>query len=41
MGVESGLAKGSVRFSLGRENSEAEVESLLAVLPGIVGRLRE
>jgi cysteine desulfurase len=41
MGVEPALAKGSIRFSLGRENSVADVESLLAVLPGIVERLRE
>ncbi len=40
MGVEPGLAKGSIRFSLGRENSAADVESLLAQLPGIVERLR-
>ena len=40
MGVEPGLAKGSIRFSLGRENSAADVESLLALLPGIVERLR-
>ncbi len=41
MGVEPALAKGSIRFSLGRENSAADVESLLAVLPGIVERLRK
>jgi cysteine desulfurase len=41
MGVEPSFAKGSIRFSLGRENNETEVESLLAVLPGIVERLRE
>jgi cysteine desulfurase len=40
MGVDSAMAKGSIRFSLGRENSAADVESLLAVLPGIVERLR-
>jgi cysteine desulfurase len=40
MGVEPSLTKGSVRFSLGRENNGAEVDSLLAVLPGIVERLR-
>jgi len=41
MGVEPAMAKGSIRFSLGRENSAADVESLLAVLPEIVERLRE
>jgi cysteine desulfurase len=40
MGVEPLLAKGSVRFSLGRENTEAEVDFVLDVLPGIVERLR-
>ena len=40
MGVEPAVAKGSLRFSLGRENSEAEVDYVLAVLPGIVERLR-
>jgi cysteine desulfurase len=41
MGVEPALARGSLRFSLGRENSAADVEHLLAVLPGIVERLRK
>jgi cysteine desulfurase len=41
MGVEPAMAKGSIRFSLGRENSTADVDSLLAVLPEIVERLRE
>jgi cysteine desulfurase len=41
MGVEPRLAKGSIRFSLGRENSVADVDSLLAMLPGIVERLRK
>jgi len=40
MGVEPGLARGSVRFSLGRENSPADVDNLLALLPGIVERVR-
>jgi cysteine desulfurase len=41
MGVEPALARGSLRFSLGRENSAADVEHLLGVLPGIVERLRK
>jgi cysteine desulfurase len=40
MGIEPSLAKGSVRFSLGRENTGAEVDRVLEVLPGIVQRLR-
>lgn len=41
MGVELALARGSLRFSLGRENSAADVQHLLGVLPGIVERLRK
>jgi cysteine desulfurase len=33
-------AHGSLRFTLGRENTEADVEGVLAVLPGIVAKLR-
>jgi hypothetical protein len=29
-----------VRFSLGRDNTEGDVDRVLAVLPGIVERLR-
>jgi cysteine desulfurase len=41
MGVPPALARGSVRFSLGRENREVEVKRVLEVLPGIVERLRK
>ncbi len=41
MGVEPALARGSLRFSLGSENSAADVQHLLAVLPGVVERLRK
>jgi cysteine desulfurase len=40
MGVPSNVAQGSVRFGLGRHNTEAEVDRVLDVLPGIVERLR-
>jgi len=40
MGVPPGVAQGSVRFSLGRDNTEAEMDYVLEVLPGIVERLR-
>ena len=40
MGLPSELAKGSIRFSLGRGNSEADVDRVLDILPGIVDRLR-
>jgi cysteine desulfurase len=39
MGIEPRLAQSSVRFSLGRDNTAAEVERVLAVLPDIVKRL--
>ena len=41
MGIEPAMAKASLRFSLGRENSEADLDHLLGVLPGIVERLRK
>ncbi|MEN6303262.1 MAG: cysteine desulfurase NifS [Armatimonadia bacterium] len=41
MGLPHAIAHGSLRVSLGRENTEAEVDKLVEVLPGIVQRLRE
>jgi cysteine desulfurase len=40
MGMPTELARGSLRFTLGRDNTEADVERLLEVLPPIVARLR-
>jgi len=40
MGVEPNRAQGSVRFSLGRFNSDEDVDRLLDALPPIVDRLR-
>ena len=40
IGVPIELAKGSIRFSLGRENSEEEIDKVLDVLPRVVERLR-
>ena len=40
MGVPPELARGSLRFSLGRDNSDEDVDRLLEVLPGAVARLR-
>ncbi len=34
------LTHGNVRVSVGRETTEADVDRLLGVLPGVVGRLR-
>ncbi len=41
MGVDTALAQGSLRFSLGRDNTEEDVDRVLDVLPPIVQRLRE
>ena len=40
MGVPPELARGSLRFSLGRMNTERDVDSLLEALPPIVERMR-
>ena len=40
LGLPAEQAHGSLRFTLGRENSEADVERVLDVLPGIVAKLR-
>lgn len=40
LGVLPEQAHCSLRFTLGRENTEADVERVLEVLPGIVAKLR-
>ena len=40
MGVPDDLARGSLRFTLGRDSTDADVDRLLEVLPGIVERMR-
>jgi cysteine desulfurase len=40
MGVPANMAQGSVRFGLGRSTTDADVDRLLDVLPGVVERLR-
>ncbi len=40
MGLPQKLARGSVRFSLGRASTDEDVDAVLAVLPGIVARAR-
>jgi cysteine desulfurase len=40
MGIPRELARGSLRLSLGKDNTEAEVDYFLSVLPDIVARLR-
>jgi len=41
MGLSPARARSCLRFSLGKQNTEAEVAALLEVLPGLVARLRE
>jgi cysteine desulfurase len=40
IGLEPTAARGTIRFSLGRTNTDDEIARLLAVLPGIIERLR-
>ena len=40
MGVPFTAAHGSIRFSLSRYNTDSEVETVIGVLPEIIGRLR-
>ncbi len=40
MGVPPAVAQGSIRFGLGRENSDADVDYVLEKLPPIIERLR-
>jgi cysteine desulfurase len=40
MGVPPEVARGAIRMTLGRENTEEDVDKVLEVLPGIVKRLR-
>lgn len=40
MGLSHEVAHGSVRFTFGHENTEAEVDEVLSVLPQVVERLR-
>ena len=41
MGIKPEIAHGSLRLTLGQDNTEADVEYLLKVLPNIVKRLRK
>ena len=40
MGVPADVARGAIRMTLGRENTQEDVDHVLDVLPGIVQRLR-
>ncbi|MDD5307915.1 MAG: cysteine desulfurase NifS [Deltaproteobacteria bacterium] len=41
MGVPFQFAHGSIRFSLGRFNTDADVDAIIEVMPGIIETLRE
>ena len=41
MGVPFNFAHGSVRLSLGRFNTDADVDRVLEVMPPLISRLRE
>jgi len=41
LGQSADLARGSLRLTLGRDNTEGEVDYLLSMLPDLVHRLRE
>ncbi len=41
MNVPYAVAQGSIRFSLGRYNTEDEIETLLSVLPDVISKLAE
>ena len=41
MNVPYTAAQGSIRFSLGRYNTEGEIDYVLEILPGIIGKLVE
>ena len=40
MGVDEVAARGALRFSLGHPSTAADVDALLAALPGVVARAR-
>ena len=40
MGLPYTVLHGSIRFSLSRFTTEAEVDKVLAVMPGVIDRLR-
>jgi cysteine desulfurase len=40
MGLPTQRAQNSIRFSLGAGNTAAEIDRVIAVLPGIVEKLR-
>ena len=41
MGLSADRARGSIRFSLGKQNTAEDVDFALSLVPEVVGRLRE
>lgn len=41
MGIDPAVAQGTLRFSLGKSNTEEDIQYVIDILPEIVGRLRE
>ena len=41
MGIDSGTAQGSLLFTLGRDNTDQDVDDVVKILPPIVQRLRD
>ena len=41
IGIDPVMVHGSIRFTVGRQNSKEEVEYVLEVLPDIISKLRE
>jgi cysteine desulfurase len=41
MGIDAGNAQGSLLFTLGRDNTEQDVQDVIQILPPIVQKLRD
>ena len=41
LGLDSTTARSSIRFSLGRENSQTEIDTVIEVLPPIIEKIRK
>jgi len=40
MGLDHATAQGSIRFSLGRDNTVGDIDFVIGILPGIISKLR-
>jgi cysteine desulfurase len=41
MGLDSATAQGSIRMTMGRQNTIEDMKAVIEVLPGIVEKLRK